>query len=211
MELRRLYPQIELFGINKKPWVAMRGQKSLKVAGVYYKIFTKKEINKIRLPRILFYDAIKLNFPSNHFDIIYSQVALPYFTRKDSFLEETWRTLKKGGIALIHIDAISEDYPDFLPGPTPRFVIRQGKKNFPFAYLVRKIKNKGFDLKCFFKSRTNSKTSFGTYLILKKNTSKKLKLPLKFQENNSFELNELDPKKKKTDVYWGFRSVYKLR
>ncbi len=211
MELRKLYPQIELFGINKKPWVVMQGQKSLKVVGTYYKIFSKKEMNKVNFPQIFFYDAVKLKFPQNYFDVIYSQVALPYFTRKDQFLEEVWRTLKRGGIALLHLDTISEKYPPFLPGPTPRFVIRSGKKNILFVSFIRNLKRKGFDITFFLKSKTNSKTSFGTYLVLRKNSAKKLNLKLQYNENCSFELNELDPSKKETDVYWGFRSVYKLK
>jgi len=32
-----------------------------------------------------------------------------------------------------------------------------------------------------------------------------------YKENASFELQELDPSKKEPDVYWGFRSVYKIK
>src|SRR3990167_1710614 len=93
MELAKLFPDIELHGINKKPWAVMRGTSSLKITGTHYKIFTTSEVKKIKLPTIHFANAKKLDFKDNYFDLIYSQVAIQYVDRKDQLIEEVWRVL----------------------------------------------------------------------------------------------------------------------
>ena len=82
----------------------MQGSQSLKKTALYYKIFSPTEIENISLPKIQFYDAKELRFQDNYFDAIISQFAIPYIDRKDILIEESWRTLKKGGSAFLHID-----------------------------------------------------------------------------------------------------------
>jgi len=56
-------PPVELHGINKKPWSAMRGPKSLIATAANYGIFTKEEARPVSLPVLHFYDATELRFP----------------------------------------------------------------------------------------------------------------------------------------------------
>lgn len=90
MGLRKLFPTIELHGINRKPWAAMKGSSSLKRTATYYDIFTSSELKEVSLPKIYFYDAQELKFPDNYFDLIISQVSIQYVARKDLLLEEVW-------------------------------------------------------------------------------------------------------------------------
>ena len=205
LELRRLFPNVELFGINKKPWLAMKGQKSLKPAAIYYKIFNKNEINKIELPKIYFYDAKKLKFKSNYLDLIISQVSVPYIKRKDLFLEEVWRTLKVGGQAFLHIDTFEQKYPDFMRYETPRFIIYRKNKPTKLEDFIKKNMN-GFEVKKGINKETGA---IGTYLKIKKINNSNLRMKLKFDELSSFNLDKL--KEKADDVFWGFRSVFKMK
>src|SRR3990167_1277863 len=49
MELRKLFPTIELHGINKKPWDVMQCSESLKETALHYKIFKNEELKNINL------------------------------------------------------------------------------------------------------------------------------------------------------------------
>lgn len=212
MQLRKLFPASELYGINKSPWPAMKGSQSLKRTGTYYKIFTKKEINKIKLPKIYFYDASKkLRFKDNYFDVIYSQVAIHYFERKDMLLEEVWRVLKPGGYAFLHIDTYGKHYPDFMQHPSPRFLIYKNDKLYPLKNFVSDLKKKGYDVS--YKNRLAKPEPnlflHGVNLFLHKN-KKNLKLNLKFDEQSSFNLMKLAKTEKDKHIFWGHRSVYRI-
>ncbi len=201
MELAKLYPYIEIHGINKKPWPAMSGQKSLKVTGTNYNIFTLKEIEKINMPKMHFYSAEKLNFPNNYFDVAISQVAIYQIKRKDLALEEIWRVLKPKGRALLHIDTHISKFSQLRTSETPRFEIeRTSLRGF-----VKILQNKGYDIH----HHTYKENEWGVdkkrvSLILKKNKPK-LDLRLKFEEKKSY-----DFKRYKTKNIVGFKSVYSL-
>src|SRR3989338_4925377 len=146
MELQKSFPTIELHGINRKPWAAMRGTVSLKRTATYYQILTNAELKKVSLPKIHFYDAKKLQFPSNSFDLIISQVAIQYVARKDLLLEEVWRTLKLNGKALLNIDGINQNMPDFMNFETPRFIIYKKVTFYPVQKLITNLRKKGFNI-----------------------------------------------------------------
>lgn len=208
MQLRKLYPNIELHGINKRPWPAMKGQESLKRTATLYKIFTKQELKKVNLPRIHFYKARKLNFRSNYFDLIYSQVAMHYIDRKDILIEDIWRVLRKGGKALLHFDTVDKTYADFLQFETPRFIMRKKGKIYPIKELVRDIRKKGYDISIKKSSaKKEGIMKHSTYLIISKNKNTPLKLNLRFDPVSSFELSILN-KDDKDCTFWGYRSVY---
>lgn len=202
MELRKLFPQIELHGINKNPWPAMKGSESLRKTALFYKIFTHTELKGIELPQIHFYDAKKLEFKDNYFDLIISQVAIPYVARKDRLLEEVWRTLKKGGSAFLHFDSREEDYPDFMQHDSPRFIIYQNGREYPLKKVIADIRKRGHDINYI---KTDSKIT----ILMEKNTSKKFKMGLEFDALSSFNLNTLNEENKNWHVYWGYRSVYR--
>jgi SAM-dependent methyltransferase len=128
MELRKLFPGVELHGINRHPWPAMRGQQSLRRTGTYYKIFDRRVIQDIQLPDMHFCEATALPLESESLDLVVSQVAFHYIRRKDRALEEIGRVLRVGGIALLHIDSLPVMKPDFFLGKTPRFVIYRGRR-----------------------------------------------------------------------------------
>ncbi|MFH1065002.1 MAG: class I SAM-dependent methyltransferase [Nanoarchaeota archaeon] len=201
MELRKLFPDIELYGINKEPWPAMKGTESLRKTAEHYNIFSKNELGGIFLPEISFENAEKLNFPCNYFDLIISQFAVPYIERKDIFLEEAWRTLKKGGSALIHIDTYDKTYPDFMQCKTPRFIIHKNNKEYQLKKFMGDIAKTGYDLNC-------KSVKGETTITMNKNHQENLILHLGFDELSSFELSLLNEKNPR--VFWGYRSVYRI-
>lgn len=212
MELRKLFPanKLELHGINKEPWPAMRGQKSLLFTGIYHKIFTKKEIKDMKkedIPKLYFYDAKKLRFPSNHFDFVISQVAIPYWVRKDVILEEIWRVLKKGGKAFLHIDSVDKKYPKFLRSETPRFVIFKDNKQYPVKKLIRALKQKGYGIDCMIKVQKTGKHNIKFMILIRKNKTKPLPINLKFDKTASYDLRGYG---KNRDIFWGYLSVYTI-
>lgn len=201
MQLKKLFPDIELYGVNKEPWNEMKGPESLEKTALYYKIFTQEELQGITLPKIEFYDAKELSFEDNYFDIIISQYAIPYIDRKDRFLEEAWRILKKGGSAFLHMDTYDGMYPDFIQDVTPRFIIYKNRKKYPFKRFIRNIAKKGFDIRCRI---ANSETT----ITMTKN-AENLELSLEFDELSSFDLSCFNAKGRH-QTFWGYRSVYKI-
>ncbi|MBI2666679.1 methyltransferase domain-containing protein [Candidatus Woesearchaeota archaeon] len=210
MELRKLFPDIELHGINRKPWAAMQGQRSLPKTARHYGIFTPSELKKISLPQIHFYDAQELKFPKNYFDLVISQVSIQYVARKDLLLQEVWRTLKLGGKALLNIDARAGEIPDFLDFATPRFIIYKKSKIYPVKKLIQKLRKDGFDLRYASSTeKEEEKVKQRVHVLITKNSAKPLKLGLHFDDLSSFNLNVLNEEKNNWSVFWGYRSVYR--
>lgn len=210
MQIRKLFPDIEIYGINRKPWIAMKGSKSLKRTAIFYKIFNRNEIKNVNLPEIHFYNAKKLHFKENYFDLVISQVSIQYVDRKDLLIEEVWRVLKKDGIAFLNVDVHQNNLPDFLNYKTPRFIIYKNKKIYPLKELINSLRRKGYNIRykeCIDKKENAIKR---INLILKKNKTLKLKLDLKFDEVSSFNINVINEEKDNWPIYWGYRSVYKI-
>ncbi len=211
MDLRKLFPTIELHGINRKPWAAMKGSSSLERTATYYNIFTSSGLKEVSLPKIYFYDAQELKFPDNYFDLIISQVSIQYVARKDLLLEEVWRTLKVGGKALLNIDGRVGRIPDFLDFETPRFIIYKGDKVYPVRKFVGDLKQKGYSIT--YSSSTemeNNEEKKRVNLVIMKNTPTRLKLNLQFDDVSSFNLNIINEKKDKWSIFFGYRSVYHI-
>lgn len=209
MQLRRLFPSIELYGINKEPWQAMKGQKSLLTTATHYKIFKKSELKKLKpvLPKIYFYDAEKLRFRDNFFDLIISQASIHYIRRKDRLLEDVWRVLKKGGVALLHFDSYKKKYPRFMQQDAPRFVVYKNKRIVPLSAIVKNLRRKGFDIRL--KRKYNAQLKFmGVNMFIRKNSGRKLRLNLKFEEGCSFDLKRFR-RRKNDDIFFGYRSVFR--
>lgn len=195
MQIKKLFPDIDLYGINKKPWPAMKGQESLIKTAEYHGIFSKKDIGGIFLPEISFENAERLNFPCDYFDLIISQFTVPYIERKDLFMEEAWRTLKKGGSALLHMDITDDNYPDFMRINTPRFVIYKENKRVSFRKFMAK---KG--IQC-------SEKCGITTIEIKKDSGRRLSLGLEPDTVSSFDLNGI--RTGRHQGCWGYRSVYR--
>lgn len=206
MELRQRFPKLDLHGINKAPWRAMRGQRSLRRTGTHYRIFSRDAIRSISLPKVYFYDAEKLRFPDSHFDFVISQAAIMYLRRKDTLIEEVWRVLKKGGIALLNVDHRHESPADFLSAETPRFVIYREGTPYSLGRLISQKKTEGFDIEPQTHSnQTRRPRRFN--IIMRKNRTTALSLGLRFDDKSSFNLNVLNKEKANGSTYWGYRSV----
>ncbi|MFH1400230.1 MAG: class I SAM-dependent methyltransferase [Nanoarchaeota archaeon] len=206
LELAKRFPDASLTGINKKPWPAMLGQRSLRRAAVNYRIFTAREVAKIKLPTIIFDDASSLGFPSGSINVLYSQVAIHYVARKDLLLEETWRVLRKGGIAILHMDTYNHGYPDFLPPDTPRFIVYRSGRHVPFARVIKEAAGKTLDITC---KHTRDDDSSRTTIVMRKNSTRPLELRLEYDDAASFPLYALQQNENRhEDIFWGHRSVY---
>lgn len=211
MELRKQFPNIELHGINKKPWQAMKGSVSLKRTATLYKIFTQSEVKKIKLPKIHFYDASKLKFKDDYFDIVISQVAIQYVKRKDELLEEVWRVLKKGGKAFLNLDTVSENFPDYLRHDSPRFIIYKNGRVYPLKRYIQDLKKSGYDISYRTYSEIDNKEKKKRInVIMNKNKKSKLKLKLIFDELSSLNMGKLK-KIINNSLPIGYRSVYRIK
>ena len=212
MELRKLFPSIEIHGINKKPWQAMKAKKSLIAAGTKYKIFSREEVKNIELPILHFYDAAQLRFPDHYFDVVISQVSIYQVKRKDLLLQEVWRVLKKGARAFLHMDSTCEGYPDFINQETPRFVIYKNNRPYPFKRLINEVRDKDYDITCriAFGQQGDDANLKRTNIVMKKNTDAGLNFDLTFDELSSFDLSVLG-KIFNGDKIVGYRSVYQLK
>lgn len=208
LDLRTVFPdkQVELYGINKeKGKVISKGKDFMIVA----KEFELHIPNSKLLPKPFFYDAGNgLKFKLNYFDVIISQVAFHYVGDKAKLLEEFWRVLKPEGRAFLEIDSYKPFYPDFMQinKETPRFVIYNEHKLIKLSNYLKKISNNLFDIKLKLKN-----SSGGSFIFMEKNTNKHLKLGLEYEEDLSFDLTRFNKEKKIEGVWWGTRSVFKIK
>jgi len=99
-----------LHGIGKEPWRAggAAGNAAwLRESAVFFALFDAQQAAAMRLPELHFRDVDdgELGFlPSDYFDLVITQVSFGYIARKDRLIEEFWRILRPGGIALIDLD-----------------------------------------------------------------------------------------------------------
>ena len=205
-----LHKKLSLFGINDRK----KGNMHSKID--FYSNAEKfgNFIPKTNLPKPFFYDVGKgLKFEHNYFDLVISQVCIPYVDNKAFLFEEIWRVLKKGGKAFLHIDSeINEGYPDFMKlcKDTPRMVVYQNDVIISTKKLFDKLKNKGYNID--FGRQKNKKESF--ILKMEKNLNKKLNFNLIFDGNSTLYLTRLkysDETKSQSGIWWGTRSVFKLK
>ncbi len=208
LELSQRFPELALDGLNRWKSGAVSSDKSLAYIAKRYGLAAPGARGKA--PRLHFHDAKKLRFDDGSFDVVVSQVSLQHVERKDRAIEETWRVLKPGGVALLNVDSTRADAPDLLAGESPRFVIWDAERRVSLADLAASSRARGFDV-------THSLVTFGrpgkewTYsnLVLRKNTDAPLLLHLALDKRSSFDLKLL--KRKSDEVskfFWGYRSVY---
>ena len=209
LNLRVIFPdkKVELYGINNKKEGNMYSRKDFAKNAKRFGL----NISKIAvLPKPFFYDAGKgLKFKSGYFDLIISQVAFPYVGDKAKLLEEFWRVLKIGGRAYLHIDSYEKKFPDFLQinKETPRFNIYHNNRLIKLSAYLGKFKKKGFNIKFATKKW---KITYG-FVLIDKNVAKPLNLGLKYDDDASFDLTKFIDKKKIRNVWWGIRSVFKIK
>lgn len=207
LDIRTLFPdkRVQLYGVNKKKGKFASRKDFITIAKKFELPVPKPEL----LPRPFFYDAGEgLKFKSNYFDIIMSQVAFHYIGDKAKLIEEFWRVLKPHGKAFLEVDSYKEIYPDFMQTnkETPRFLIYDGKKLVKLSNYLKKFQKKGFNIKL---KRENNGTA--KYLLIEKNMSKPLKLGLKYEDDLSFDLTTFNSEKEIFGIWWGNRSVFKVK
>lgn len=207
LDLRTVFPnkQVELYGINKKKGKMSQRKDFIANAEKFGLPIPKSTL----LPKPFFYDAGNgLKFKSNYFDVIISQVAFHYVGDKAKLLEEFFRVLKPEGKAFLEIDSYREIYPDFMQinKETPRFVIYDNGKMIKLSKYLNKFRDKGFGIKL---KRKNSGAA--GYILMEKNTTKPLNLGLNYDDDASFDLTVFIPEKKIKGVWWGNRSVFKVK
>ncbi len=209
MELRRAFPGVELHGINRRPWPVMLGSRSLLETAAFYGIFEPRELPGVTLPAIHFCDAETLPFPSDHFDVIVSQVAVPYVARKDRLLAEVWRTLKPGSTAYLHMDSTRGDETGLVGGDSPCLVIHRGTQRVTGADYFAQVRSRGFDVRyARQRCREFGRDRYRFLLVMNKNTDDPLALDLVFDEQDSFDFTSLHRSSQDWQTLWGFRSLF---
>lgn len=106
MELKKLFPDIEFYGINKEKTHTFYRRESFILTALKFNIMTKLEAEDLGLPYVVFQDldfGQRIPYAENKFDVIYSQETLSYVRYTFELFNEIMRVLKKGGTS-IHTD-----------------------------------------------------------------------------------------------------------
>ena len=106
MELKKLFPEAEFYGINKEKTVTFYRRESFILTALKFNIMTKVEAEALSLPYVVFQDldfGQKIPYNENKFDVIFSQATLGNIRYTFELFNEIMRVLKKGGVS-IHSD-----------------------------------------------------------------------------------------------------------
>ncbi len=209
LELSEKYPALELHGLNRWKSAAISEDKSLEFIAKRFGLPAPGSRGKA--PRLHFHDARKLRFDDASFDVVVSQVSLQHVERKDLVIEEVWRVLRPGGVALLNLDTTRADSPDLVAGETPRFIVYRDARRIPFSEFVAEVRARGFDVeRSVVVSGKPGKEWTRANLVLRKTAGAPaaLSLGLDLDRRSSFDLKRLKPKKGVSKHYWGFRSVF---
>lgn len=106
MELKKLFPEIEFYGINKEKTHTFYRRESFILTALKFDIMTKLEAEDRGLPYVVFQDldfGQRIPYAENKFDVIYSQETIPHIRYTFELFNEIMRVLKKGGTS-IHTD-----------------------------------------------------------------------------------------------------------
>lgn len=108
MELKRLFPNVEFYGVNKEKTHTFYRRESFILTALKFNIFSEKEIQEIDLPYIIFEDLDhggKIPYEDGKFDLVFSQHTLPWIKYKFELFNEIMRILKPSGTSL-HTEAV---------------------------------------------------------------------------------------------------------
>lgn len=106
MELKKLFPDAEFYGINKSKTHTFYRRESFILTALKFSIMTQEEANNLTLPYVVFQDldfGQRIPYDDSKFDLIFSQELLPHIRYTFEVFNEVMRVLKKGGIS-IHTD-----------------------------------------------------------------------------------------------------------
>ncbi len=106
MELKKLFPEAEFYGINKEKTVTFYRRESFMLTALKFNIMTKEELENISLPYVVFQDldfGQRIPYADNKFDVVFSQSVMANIRYSFELLNEIMRVMKKGGVS-IHSD-----------------------------------------------------------------------------------------------------------
>lgn len=106
MELKKLFPEVEFYGINKEKSHTFYRRESFVLTALKFEIFNKTEIEGIDLPYVVFQDldfGQLIPYEEKKFDVVFSQNTLKHIKYKFELLSEIMRVLKPGGVSF-HTD-----------------------------------------------------------------------------------------------------------
>ncbi len=100
MELKKLFPNVEFYGINKEKTLTFYRRESFILTALKFQMFTKDELEKTELPYIIFQDldfGARIPYDDNKFDLIFSQSVIGTIKYKFELFSEIMRVLRPGG------------------------------------------------------------------------------------------------------------------
>lgn len=106
MELKKLFPDVEFYGINKEKTHNFHRRDSFILTALKYEIFNKEEIEQLDLPYIVFQEldfGERIPYDENKFDVIFSQNVMSKIKYKFELFNEIMRVLKPAGLSF-HTD-----------------------------------------------------------------------------------------------------------
>lgn len=106
MELKKLLPNVEFYGINKEKTRTFYRRESFILTALNFELFSRAELNEMELPYLLFLDldfGAKIPYKDNRFDVIFSQDTISEIKYKFELFNEIMRILKPGGVSF-HTD-----------------------------------------------------------------------------------------------------------
>ncbi len=106
MELKKLFPEVEFYGINKEKTHTFYRRESFIMTALKFDLFKQSEIENIDLPYLVFQDldfGNKIPYGEDKFDLIYSQDTIPHIRYSIELFNEIMRVLRPRGQS-IHTD-----------------------------------------------------------------------------------------------------------
>lgn len=102
MELKKLFPEVEFYGINKEKTHTFYRRESFILTALKFEIMTKPQLESVELPYVIFQDidfGARIPYDEDKFDLIYSQNVIRYIKYKFELFNEVLRILRNGGIS----------------------------------------------------------------------------------------------------------------
>ncbi len=106
MELRKLFPDLELYGINREKTHQFYRRESFITTALKFELFNKEELQNVELPYMIFEDLDfggRIPYHDKKFDIIFSEETIGKIKYKFELFDEILRVLRPQGLSL-HTD-----------------------------------------------------------------------------------------------------------
>ncbi len=221
LELLKKFPNnLELDGLNLNKHHGVRLREDFKKNAAKKRIILPENPN---LPNIHFGDAKKMGFKDQSFDIIISQVTFMHIKNKAKALQEVYRILKKGGLALISLGpySINRKINHGMPGfyknlnkqlrndYNPRFLIKSREGFMQLSSYIKEL-NKQYDITLWKKGFVSkSQRARGFWVIIRRENIGRLNLSLVYNKKLSEEATKLYSKN--NPVNFGCIDIYQKK